>query len=320
MATETTNYHFIKPGDTDPVDNTPLNQNFDSIDTIIAEVSAALSGKVDKATGKGLSTNDYTTAEKEKLAGIEAQANKTTVDNALDNSSTNPVQNNVLKSALDSKLSHEVIVPSGSILEYVNGLEAGFYTARQGYSTGTDKPISNGGFAYLIFVLSANTAQITAFETVLQDATTTPNIFTAVKTNGVWRSWYKQAITSELHALLPNITSSTTIRDYVDSLSKGVYTAFIANVSNPSDSPINANCFVNIYVYSATTAAVELIPIASDELSRTYTMRKIAGAWREWYMVEGTPVTSSTQSTATLMSAKSTSELDVMPEEGAMQS
>jgi hypothetical protein len=37
MATETTNYHFIKPGDTDPVDNTPLNQNFDSIDAAIAE-------------------------------------------------------------------------------------------------------------------------------------------------------------------------------------------------------------------------------------------------------------------------------------------
>lgn len=34
------------------------------------EVNTALSGKVDKETGKGLSTNDYTTAEKTKLAGI----------------------------------------------------------------------------------------------------------------------------------------------------------------------------------------------------------------------------------------------------------
>lgn len=101
---------------------------------------------------------------------------------------------------------------------------------------------------------------------------------------------------SELHALLPNITSSTTIQDYANSLSKGVYTAFIANVSNPPDSPINANCFVNIYVYSATSMAVELIPLASAEMPRTYTMRKISGTWREWYMVEGTPVASSTQS------------------------
>lgn len=38
----------------------------------------AMDTKVDKVSGKGLSTNDYTTAEKNKLAGIEAQANKYT--------------------------------------------------------------------------------------------------------------------------------------------------------------------------------------------------------------------------------------------------
>lgn len=38
----------------------------------IAEID--LTGKVDKETGKGLSTNDYTTAEKTKLFGIEAGA------------------------------------------------------------------------------------------------------------------------------------------------------------------------------------------------------------------------------------------------------
>ena len=35
-----------------------------------SDVDTALGGKVDKETGKGLSTNDYTTAEKTKLAGI----------------------------------------------------------------------------------------------------------------------------------------------------------------------------------------------------------------------------------------------------------
>ena len=38
-----------------------------------------ISGKVDKEDGKGLSTNDYTTTEKNKLAGIENGATKTTV-------------------------------------------------------------------------------------------------------------------------------------------------------------------------------------------------------------------------------------------------
>ena len=34
-----------------------------------------ISGKVDKVSGKGLSTNDYTTAEKNKLSGIAENAN-----------------------------------------------------------------------------------------------------------------------------------------------------------------------------------------------------------------------------------------------------
>ena len=38
-------------------------------------IANALAGKVDKVDGKGLSTNDFTTAEKEKLAGIESGAN-----------------------------------------------------------------------------------------------------------------------------------------------------------------------------------------------------------------------------------------------------
>ena len=41
-----------------------------------SKIKTALSGKVDKVSGKGLSTNDYTTAEKNKLAGIAAGANK----------------------------------------------------------------------------------------------------------------------------------------------------------------------------------------------------------------------------------------------------
>ena len=39
-----------------------------------AEVDTALGEKVDKISGKGLSTNDYTTAEKNKLSGIESGA------------------------------------------------------------------------------------------------------------------------------------------------------------------------------------------------------------------------------------------------------
>ena len=41
----------------------------------VTGLETALAGKVNAESGKGLSTNDYTTSEKDKLAGIEAGAN-----------------------------------------------------------------------------------------------------------------------------------------------------------------------------------------------------------------------------------------------------
>lgn len=56
---------------------------------------------VGKVEGKGLSTEDYTTAEKAKLAGLH----NTTVDSALSSTSTNPVQNKAINAALGGKVS-----------------------------------------------------------------------------------------------------------------------------------------------------------------------------------------------------------------------
>lgn len=47
-----------------------------------AQIVALLGNKVDKVSGKGLSTNDYTTADKEKLDGIAAGANNYTLPTA----------------------------------------------------------------------------------------------------------------------------------------------------------------------------------------------------------------------------------------------
>lgn len=63
----TANYQLKKPEGTDIVNIQDFNDNADIIDM-------ALANKVEKISGKQLSTNDYTTAEKTKLAGIEAGA------------------------------------------------------------------------------------------------------------------------------------------------------------------------------------------------------------------------------------------------------
>ena len=94
------------------------------VDDVFLEVKENLDAKVDKVSGKGLSTNDYTTAEKNKLAGIASGAevnvqadwsvtdtssdafikNKPTIDSALSSTSTNAVQNKVINTALSGKV------------------------------------------------------------------------------------------------------------------------------------------------------------------------------------------------------------------------
>lgn len=59
-----------------------------SIVAAINEIKGALTGKVDVVAGKGLSTNDYTSAEKTKLEGIATNATANASDTQLRNRST----------------------------------------------------------------------------------------------------------------------------------------------------------------------------------------------------------------------------------------
>lgn len=105
-----------------------------------SDVTSGLAGKVDKETGKGLSTNDYTTTEKNKLAGIEAQANKTTVDNALSSSSENPVQNKVINTAIAGKADASTVT---ALAETVSGkADASTVTALTGRVSQNETDIS----------------------------------------------------------------------------------------------------------------------------------------------------------------------------------
>lgn len=88
-------------------------------------LGSAMGDKVDKVSGKGLSTNDYTTTEKNKLAGIASGAevnvqsdwnqttttaddyikNKPAIDTSMSGTSTNLVQNKVIKAYVDNAIS-----------------------------------------------------------------------------------------------------------------------------------------------------------------------------------------------------------------------
>lgn len=70
-------------------------------------VTDNLDGKVDVESGKGLSTNDYTTAEKTKLSNIETEANKTVVVQDTGTSTTSVMSQKAVTDILDEKVDVE---------------------------------------------------------------------------------------------------------------------------------------------------------------------------------------------------------------------
>lgn len=69
MAKNTEHYGLVKPAQSNFYNVEDFNGNADIIDS-------ALQGKVDKVSGKGLSANDYTTAEKAKVAAAVPNTRK----------------------------------------------------------------------------------------------------------------------------------------------------------------------------------------------------------------------------------------------------
>jgi len=105
-------------------DYTHTDNNFsDGYKGVIDGLDAALSGKVDKVAGKGLSDNNFTNAQKDKLTNLadvygigsnltldpethilSANAQPITIDDEMSSSSTNAVQNKVITEALGNKV------------------------------------------------------------------------------------------------------------------------------------------------------------------------------------------------------------------------
>ena len=100
----TTPYSWIYIGSQGPFytkaeSDTLLNEKADKSNTYTkTEVDTALAGKVDKVAGKGLSTNDFTTEEKTKLAGLE----NTVLESTTGQSTTAGMTQKAITDAIDN--------------------------------------------------------------------------------------------------------------------------------------------------------------------------------------------------------------------------
>lgn len=105
-----------------------------------AQTDSLLAGKVDKVAGKGLSTEDFTTAEQQKLSGIESGANQTVVVQATGTSTTSVMSQDAVTLQLNTK---------ATVSYYTATLSSSSWSASTPYTqtlnvTGilsTDKPV-----------------------------------------------------------------------------------------------------------------------------------------------------------------------------------
>lgn len=148
-----------------------------------AHIVARLGEKVDKTDGMGLSTNDYTTAEKNKLANIEEGATRTVVDSALSSTSANPVQNKVVNSAIsnlntlvgDTSVSSQI---SNAIVNKVDKVD-GKGLSTNDYTTEEKEKLANIGEWTQLYDSGKITAEVNSFANI--DVSGYKNLIVVVK-------------------------------------------------------------------------------------------------------------------------------------------
>lgn len=119
--------------------------------------------------GKGLSTEDYTTAEKVKLTGLK----NVTVDSSLSSTSTNPVQNKAVNAALEERVPTSRKVNGKALSEDVT-LSAADVSAIPAYQKG-----AGGGVAELDDTGKVPAAQLPSYvDDVIEGTLTSSTVFT----------------------------------------------------------------------------------------------------------------------------------------------
>lgn len=246
-------------------------ENYDD-SQIVADISAlqtSVSGKVDAISGMGLSQNSFTDAEKTKLAGIETGANKTTVDSALSSSSTNPVQNQAVYTALNSK----VDVVTGKQLSTED-----YTTAEKTKLAG----IAEGATAVTVDseITSNSRNPVSSFA-----------IFDALDAKAGDIAVGDKAVFDAVYGLGTAITSGTDLNDLT---TPGNYYSFSASTSGTLlNCPLPANGFrLNVY-YTSSTARIEqeLLPnVVDSQCHEIYKRSIISGTAGAWYKFTGEAV------------------------------
>ena len=199
---------------------------------------------VASTTANGLMSS----SDKSKLDGIASGANKTTVDSALSSTSTNPVQNKVIKAELDTKMDIEPIVLTNQDLNDV--MTTGLYTAGGGNSV-TNKPDRLDAFGLKVYKTASSiiVQELTAGNTQQLSKYTRQYRYMSESDGNEWDEW----------KVSTSIFSSTPVANHVvvaaDSCGILKTSEFTIAKSVPSDAVFTDTHYTtNIYAGSGTAA------------------------------------------------------------------
>lgn len=209
---------------------------------LIDALTTAVGNKVDKISGKGLSTNDYTTVEKNKLSGIASGAE---VNVQSDWNSTDTANDAYIKNKPTA------LPANGGTAKYTNYLNAqniatntdlnsittpGFYysPANATVATFTNSPTQNAFF--LVVGRHAGT-----YQEVIEYMTTSPKRYMRNYYNNTWGSWYRVYTTADAPPdtkyALPLMTAS---------VRGGAKIGYTANEKNYPVQLSNEQMYVNV--------------------------------------------------------------------------
>lgn len=237
------------------------------------------------------------TAMVTKLNGIEEGANKTVVDSSLSGTSTNPIQNKVIKEALDGKASSEHTHENLTIK--LNG----------GTTEGTNQFTYNGG--------AAKTLNITASEVGAASSSHTHPISQISDLNSSWDTYLKQA-----PKLINGATSLTNqdLNSYNSTSSCGWYFAGGGNTVTNKPSGVASFGLEIVRTASGVVAQILYGQVGGGNELKVY-YRRYYESWTSWKKIAdsddlaGKANTSHTHSAATtsaagFMSAADKTKLD----------
>lgn len=89
-----------------------------ALNKLMQLVKTALNNKADKTNATTSAAGLMSAADKVKLDGVEAGANKTIVDDSMSNTSANPVQNKVIKQYVDDHAADDAVLYTAQTLTF----------------------------------------------------------------------------------------------------------------------------------------------------------------------------------------------------------